>query len=233
MVKTSRYLVGLICASTLIATPVIAKNLDSDDEKVSYSIGVDIGQHFKKQDITVDMSSFSKGVVDGSTKNEFLLSDEEIKDHIIALQNAIVDKQNQERDNLAQQNLEQSKQFLDENKSKDGVQSTESGLQYTIIEEGQGTPPGINDFVTTHYQGTLIDGTKFDSSYDRGQPVEFPVSGVIPGWTEALQLMKPGSKWKLYIPPELAYGESGVGAMIGPNSTLIFDIELLEVDRKS
>jgi FKBP-type peptidyl-prolyl cis-trans isomerase FklB len=125
--------------------------------------------------------------------------------------------------------IERAEKFLMENKAKEGVKTLESGLQYKVIKEGTGKTPKLTDTVSTHYRGTLLDGTEFDSSYKRNEPAEFPVSGVIKGWTEALQLMKEGAKWVLYVPPKLAYGERGAGGIIGPNETLIFEIELLKV----
>jgi len=132
---------------------------------------------------------------------------------------------------LAAKNKAAGEAFLAENAKKEGVVVTDSGLQYKIIEEGEGPSPGPSDMATVNYRGTLIDGTQFDSSYDRGQPATFPVGGVIAGWTEALQLMKPGAKWQLFIPADLAYGERGAGKDIGPNSTLVFDVELLSVEK--
>ena len=129
-----------------------------------------------------------------------------------------------------QENVAKGKAFLEENKKKAGVQTTASGMQYIVMKEGTGAKPGLNDKVTTHYHGTVIDGTVFDSSVERGQPASFPVSGVIPGWTEALQMMPVGSKWKLFLPSELAYGERGAGGKIGPNSVLVFEVELLSID---
>jgi FKBP-type peptidyl-prolyl cis-trans isomerase len=127
----------------------------------------------------------------------------------------------------AQKNLADGEKFLTENKTKEGVKTTESGLQYKVLEAGEGPSPKAGDTVTVHYRGTFVDGTEFDSSYQRGEPATFPLTGVIPGWTEALQLMKKGSKWMLFIPSELAYGERGAGNRIPPNSTLIFEVELL------
>ena len=130
---------------------------------------------------------------------------------------------------LAEDNLARGREFLAENGKDPAVEQTGSGLQYTIVEHGEGNPPTVNDMVTVHYRGTLIDGTEFDSSFSRGEPATFPVGGVIGGWVEALQMMKPGAKWKLFIPPHLGYGEHGAGGDIGPNETLIFDVELLSI----
>ena len=142
-----------------------------------------------------------------------------------------MDRQNAEMKAVAAKNLEDGEKFLTENKKQKGVVTLPSGLQYKIVKEGSGESPKATDTVTTNYRGKLIDGTEFDSSYTRGEPARFAVNAVIPGWTEALQLMKPGAQWVLYIPPKLAYGENGVGNLIGPNATLVFDVDLLSVDK--
>ena len=153
-------------------------------------------------------------------------------------QNLSTQKNNPPKDNttmqsqtsaIAQKNLAESKKFLEENKKKSGVVTLPSGLQYKIEKEGTGNPPGPSDFVTVHYRGTLINGTEFDSSHTHGEPATFAVNAVIPGWTEALQLMKPGAKWTLYIPPNLAYGDRSIGRLIGPNSALVFEVQLLSI----
>jgi FKBP-type peptidyl-prolyl cis-trans isomerase FklB len=146
-----------------------------------------------------------------------------------SFQQTVMEQQQAKRQQAAGANAEAGEAFLNENKTKEGVKTTESGLQYKVITEGTGATPTETDTVVTHYTGTLINGEVFDSSYKRNNPATFPVNGVIPGWTEALQMMKVGSKWKLFIPSELAYGEQGAGANIGPNEVLIFDIELLEI----
>lgn len=228
--KKTLLIAAPIFFAALVNPSFAADQLKTEDDKISYSIGVDIGKHFRNQDITIKQDSFLKGVQDGQDENaKLLMSEQEIKDTLISLQARILEKQNEERKTLAEANLKQGKAFLDQNKSRKEVKTTSSGLQYEIITEGKGSSPKPTDRVSTHYRGSLIDGTEFDSSYSRGEPMQFAVNGVIPGWTEALQLMKPGAKWKLWIPPELAYGEHGVGHVIGPNATLVFEIELLEV----
>jgi len=158
------------------------------------------------------------------------LSDDTIKESMAVFQDEIMKKHEDELKKAAAQNKKEGEAFLAENKKKEGVVTLASGLQYKVIKEGDGKSPKETDTVTVNYQGTFIDGTEFDSSYKRNQPATFQVNGVIPGWTEALQLMKAGSKWQLYIPAGLAYGEQGAGRVIGPNATLIFDVELLSID---
>jgi FKBP-type peptidyl-prolyl cis-trans isomerase FklB len=228
--KKSLFLAAPIFLAAIANPSFAADKLATEDDKISYSIGVDIGKHFRNQNISIKKDSFLKGVEDGQTDAELLLSEQEIKDTLLSLQAKILERQNEERNTLAQTNLKQGQAFLDQNKSRSDVKTTDTGLQYQVITEGNGTSPKATDRVTTHYRGTLIDGTEFDSSYSRGEPMQFAVNGVIPGWTEALQMMKPGAKWQIWVPPTLAYGEHGVGNVIGPNATLIFEIELLEID---
>jgi len=202
--------------------------LKSQKDKMSYIIGMDIGNNLKTQSIDVEPNILAKGVKDALTGGKPLLTEQEIRETMTAFQNEMRVKQ----EVVARKNKEQGDSFLAENKKKEGVKTLQSGLQYKVIKVGVGKKPKLNDYVTTHYRGTLIDGTEFDSSYKRGQPATFQVSGVIPGWTEALQLMETGAKWQLFIPPNLAYGERGSGGVIGPNATLIFEIELISIQEK-
>ena len=195
--------------------------LKSQKDKVSYIIGMDIGTNLKKQSIDIDSNILAKGVKDALSGGKPLLTEQEIQETMIAFQKEVMEKQKK-----------RGEAFLAENKNKEGVKTLPSGLQYKVIKAGTGKTPKLNNTVTTHYRGTLIDGTEFDSSYKRGQPVSFPVSGVIPGWTEALQLMQEGAKWQLFIPPNLGYGERGAGGVIGPNATLIFEMELISIQEK-
>ena len=192
-------------------------------EKVSYSIGVNVATSIKSEGLdSINSFYISKGFQDVFENKDLAINIEE--------SNKIIGEYfNKKQDAKNQRLAIDSKIFLEENKQKDGVMTTESGLQYLILSEGKGNNPTLNDNVTVHYHGTLIDGTIFDSSVDRKQPATFPLNGVIPGWQEALQMMSVGSKWKIFIPSELAYGESGAGA-IGPNSTLIFEVELLSIN---
>ena len=192
-------------------------------EKVSYSIGINVATSIKSEGLdSINSFYISKGFQDVFENKDLAINIEE--------SNKIIGEYfNKKQDAKNQRLAIESKIFLEQNKQKDGVMSTESGLQYLILSEGRGNNPTLNDNVTVHYHGTLIDGTIFDSSVDRKQPATFPLNGVIPGWQEALQMMSVGSKWKIFIPSELAYGESGAGA-IGPNSTLIFEVELLSIN---
>lgn len=192
-------------------------------EKVSYSIGINVATSIKSEGLdSINSFYISKGFQDVFENKDLAINLEESNKIIGEYFNK---KQDAKNERLAID----SKIFLEQNKQKDGVMTTESGLQYLILSEGKGNNPTLNDNVTVHYHGTLIDGTIFDSSVDRKQPATFPLNGVIPGWQEALQMMSVGSKWKIFIPSELAYGESGAGA-IGPNSTLIFEVELLSIN---
>jgi len=192
-------------------------------EKVSYSIGINVATSIKSEGLdSINSFYISKGFQDVFENKDLAINIEE--------SNKIIGEYfNKKQDAKNQRLAIDSKIFLEKNKQKDGVMTTESGLQYLILSEGRGNNPTLNDNVTVHYHGTLIDGTIFDSSVDRKEPASFPLNGVIPGWQEALQMMSVGSKWKIFIPSELAYGESGAGA-IGPNSTLIFEVELLSIN---
>jgi len=207
-----------------------AASLKTQRDKISYIIGMDAGKNLKVQSIDVDPDIFMKGFKDALSGNKSLLSDDIIKESMAVFQDEIMKKHEDELKKAAAQNKKEGEAFLAENKKKEGVVTLASGLQYKVIKEGDGKSPKETDTVTVNYQGTFIDGTEFDSSYKRNQPATFQVNGVIPGWTEALQLMKAGSKWQLYIPAGLAYGEQGAGRVIGPNATLIFDVELLSID---
>jgi FKBP-type peptidyl-prolyl cis-trans isomerase FklB len=192
-------------------------------------MGADIGKRLQSQSIDVDPDAFAQGMKDAFSGGKMLLTEQEIKEAITALQKELTEKQAERAKQLGEKNMKAGEAFLAENKKKEGVITLPSGLQYKVIKEGAGKTPKADDTVVTHYRGTLIDGTEFDSSYKRGEPATFPVKGVIPGWTEALQLMKEGSKWELFIPASLAYGDHGAGNAIGPNATLIFEIELISV----
>lgn len=204
-------------------------SLETDIEKVSYIIGSQIGTQMKGQGIDLDDEKFVRGLQDGRAGRELALTPEEIQAVMAAFQQQMMEKMQAARTEAGEKAGAEGVAFLAENAEKPGVKTTESGLQYMVVEEGDGDTPAATDVVRTHYRGTLIDGTEFDSSYARGEPAEFPVNGVIPGWTEALQLMQVGDKWKLFIPSELAYDTRGAGQDIPPNAALIFDIELLEI----
>jgi FKBP-type peptidyl-prolyl cis-trans isomerase FklB len=195
-------------------------------EKISYIIGRDMAGNLKKQGIDVNPDAFIKGMKEAIEGKPSALSQAEVQEAMMQLQEEMGAKQGA----AGAENQKAGEAFLAENKNKEGVKTLPSGLQYEVLNEGTGKTPSASDKVTTHYHGTLLDGTVFDSSYERGQPATFPVNGVIAGWTEALQLMKEGAKWRLYIPSALAYGSQGAGDVIGPNAALIFDVELISVN---
>ncbi len=204
--------------------------LKTKKDKVSYAIGVNVGKGMQQQSVDIDPDIFAKGLKDAMTGAKMAMPDEEMHQVMTAFQKELAEKQAVKMKALAEKNKKEGEAFLAANKKKEGVKTLSSGLQYKVIKEGTGQTPKSTDTVTTNYRGTLIDDTEFDSSYRRGQPAKFPVNGVIAGWTEALQLMKVGSTWQLFIPSNLAYGERGAGNIIGPNATLIFDVELISIN---
>lgn len=203
--------------------------LEDENDRVNYSLGYQVGGDFKRQGVEVRPELVARGIEDALSEADPLMSREEMNKTLVDLKKRIIAAQREDRKQTAQDNLAKGKAFLEENAKKEGVETLPSGLQYKVIQEGAGATPKATDTVTVHYRGTLIDGTEFDSSYSRGKPTTFRVNRVIGGWTEALQMMKKGAKWELFIPPELAYGERGAGAKIGPYSTLIFEVELISV----
>lgn len=205
-----------------------ANELDSDEARYSYTIGYQVGGSLKQRLEDIDTDALVEGVREALAGTEARLKPEEMQ---AALQNyqQMQTKKVQDRMQAA---AAEGTAFLEANRAKEGVKETDSGLQYQVLEAGTGAQPTAEDTVKVHYRGTLLDGTEFDSSYSRGEPVTLPVNGVIPGWQEALQMMKEGAKWKIFVPSNLAYGEQGAGDVIGPNQTLVFDIELLAVEPK-
>jgi len=222
----------IIClAAVSVASIGLAQDkteLKDQKDKVSYSIGHDIGSTFKKQNVELKPDVFFAGLKDAMAGKEAMKKEDRDKT-LQDFQKEMVEKQAAATKAAAEKNVAEGEKFLAENKKKDGVKTTASGLQYKVLKEGTGDSPKATDTVVTNYKGTLLDGTEFDSSYKRNEPATFPVSRVIPGWTEALQLMKPGSKYQLFVPSKLAYGERGAGRDIGPNATLIFEVELLSI----
>jgi len=204
--------------------------MESNREKVSYCIGLQTGKNLKEQFKDVDHELLKKGLDDALADKTPTLEHEEIKKILQFLQQQVQDQQRAMVEEIAQKNKEEGESFLESNKEQSGVQILESGLQYRVLQEGEGQTPSERDEVTVHYRGNLINGKVFDSTYERDEPAKFPVDRVIPGWSEALKLMKEGDKWQLFIPSNLAYGETGYGPQIEPNSTLIFEMELLEVN---
>jgi FKBP-type peptidyl-prolyl cis-trans isomerase len=204
--------------------------LETLQQKASYSYGVDVAVRLKQQGVELDASALNRGIADAYNGKELAMSDEERLQAKSSFQEELRNSLVKKQETLKTENLAAGKAFLEANANKEGVITTESGLQYKILSTGDGKQPTESDTVTTHYRGTLIDGREFDSSYKRDKPATFPVKGVIQGWTEALQLMHVGDKWQLFIPSELAYGESQRSELIQPNSTLIFEIELLGIE---
>ena len=200
-------------------------NLENELDSVSYSLGVNIGENIKNQFEDISLDNFKAGMKEVlNNEKDPKISGEQAT---AIIQGYFTKKQGQESESM----IEEGRKFLETNASKEGVTVLESGLQYEVLAQGDGiNMPKLEDNVTTHYHGTLMDGTVFDSSVDRGEPASFPVNGVIKGWTEALQLMSVGSKWKLYVPYDLAYGERGAGPQIGPYSTLVFEVELISIN---
>jgi FKBP-type peptidyl-prolyl cis-trans isomerase FklB len=207
--------------------------LKTDKDKVSYAIGVNIGKSMRKDTVDVDPAIFARGMKDALAGGKLLLTDDQMKVVLTKLQGDLRARQEEAMQKAAEINKKAGDDFLAQNKTKEGVVALPDGLQYKILKAGTGPKPTAGDSVVCNYRGTLLDGTEFDSSYKRGQPATFPVSGVIKGWTEAVQLMPVGSKWQLIIPPDLAYGNRGAGQEIGPNATLIFEVELLSIQNKA
>jgi FKBP-type peptidyl-prolyl cis-trans isomerase FklB len=206
--------------------------LKDQKDKVSYSIGMNIGNNLKKQSIDVNPDVLAQGIKDALSGSKALMTEQEVNETMMSFQKEMAAKQIERLKELGEKNKKEGEAFLAGNKKKGGVTTLPSGLQYKVIKEGTGETPELTDTVTVNYRGTLIDGTEFDSSYRRAQPATFPVNAIIAGWTEALQLMKVGSKWQLFIPSDLAYGERGAGRDIGPNATLIFDVELISIKKE-
>ncbi len=211
----------------------VAAPLQTAKQKASYAIGQNIAKGLQKDEVDVDSASLARGIHDALAGNKSLLTDEEAKAALTALATEVRAKQQMKLEQISAANKKEGSEFLATNKTKDGVVTLPSGLQYKIEKEGNGPKPVPGDKVTCNYSGTLIDGKEFDSSYKRGQPVTFSVGEIIKGWNEALQLMPVGSKWQLFVPPDLAYGDRGAGQDIGPNSTLIFEVELLSIAPKT
>jgi len=220
-------------STTAKKTAAAPLTLKTQKDKFSYALGMKMGANLHKQSVPVDPAILARGLKDGLAGGKTLLTDEEAQAAIMEVQKDMREKQQAKMKEEGEANKKQGDAFLAENKGKDGVKTLPDGLQYKVLSEGTGPKPSPSDTVSVNYRGTLINGTEFDSSYKRGQPATFPVSGVIKGWTEALQQMPVGSKWQLFIPADLAYGERGAGADIGPNSTLIFEVELLSIQPKA
>ena len=222
-------LVGAMSACQEQAKEPEPMTLDTPEKRLSYGIALRMGERMAADGMTMDVDAYAMGMRDAFDGAEPRLSEEEITAEMMAFQEKMQAERDGEQATVAAGNSEAGAAFLAENAQRDGVTVTESGLQYEVVVAGSGASPGVDDQVEVHYRGTLIDGTVFDSSYDRGQTVTFGVTQVIAGWTEALQLMQEGATYKLYIPSDLAYGAGGAGQIIGPNATLIFDVELVAI----
>jgi FKBP-type peptidyl-prolyl cis-trans isomerase FklB len=227
----------LVCCFLLLAASLsfaadAKQKLENQKDKESYSIGYQVGLSMQKDGVEINFDMLIHGLQDAIEGKEPLLSEEEMKNLIVDLKKKAAEEQMRKIQEARAENAEEAAKFLEENGKKEGIKTTESGLQYRILREGDGASPGSEDFVTAHYRGTFIDSTEFDSSYSRGKPQTFQTNAVIKGWTEALQMMKTGSKWEIFVPPHLAYGRGGMGERIPPNKLLVFEIELLAVDKK-
>ena len=230
--KQSFSIVLLITVGALLSacgTQERKTELKTQGEKISYALGLDIGGSLSELHTELDIATLIQAIQDTLTGGDVLLTGKEIAAVMQEFSKQMEAKQKQEAQAQQGKNLTEGEMFMEENKNKEGVQTTTSGLQYKVLTEGDGAKPSATDRVTVHYRGTLLDGTEFDSSYKRGQPATFALNGVIMGWTEGLQLMKMGSKYEFVIPPELAYGKRGAGGQIGPDATLIFEVELLDI----
>ncbi len=211
------------------AASAAGPSLDSDKDKLSYALGLSLGTQMSADNMDIALDNFAIGFNHGMGEGEALMTTTEVQQRLQAFSQQRRDEQQAKMEKVAEENRQAGEQWLADNAEKDGVVVTESGLQYKVLTQGAGKKPSDTDTVSVHYRGTLLDGTEFDSSYSRGEPAEFPVNRVIAGWTEALQLMPVGSKWELYIPSDMAYGAAGTGREIGPNQTLMFEVELLDI----
>ena len=227
-----QFLVAALCL-TLLACNNSGKKaeLKSDKDSVSYSVGLDIGNTLKHQGLIVEPEAFLQGIKDAiDTSSKRLMTKEQIKTCMMAFQQKMMAEAQSKMAEQSGKAMAEGTKFLAENRTKPGVVTTASGLQYKVITMGKGKKPNVKNEVKVHYRGTLVDGTEFDNSYKRGEPIVLPVGGIIPGWTEALQLMPVGSKWQLFIPANLGYGSNASGP-IPPGSTLIFDVELIAIQK--
>ena len=229
VIGTTLLLVAIAAGCTVTEEAV---KLDDAKQRISYTIGLNIGRDFVKQEVEVDTTALMVGVRDGLAGQKPRLTDEQMMTEVQSFREAMMAKQEAKAKALADKNKAEGEAFLAKNAKEAGVVVRESGLQYKVLKEGTGPMPKADAIVSVHYRGTLLDGTEFDSSYARNEPLVLPVGGVIPGWTEALTLMKEGSKWQLYIPAALAYGEDGAPPAIGPNAALLFEVELISAAAK-
>lgn len=223
-----RFILAVTCLSLLAATPVLAQDVTSDNEKVSYAVGWDMGTNIKRRVGELDVDTIIQAIRDAVNESEPRVSQEEMQQILIALQQQMRQEQLEALRKLAEENKAKSEAFLAENRSKTGIVALPSGVQYRVIEEGEGQRPSLEDTVRVHYRGSKMDGREFDSSFARGTPEEFTVNAVLRGWQEVLPLMKEGSTWQVFVPPELAFGTRGQPP-VGPNEALMFDLKLIEI----
>lgn len=235
MNSTKKFIFGTIVSLGLVSVAMADGTNQLTDEKsrVSYAIGMMLGHNWQQQGLDIDVDIAASAIKTVQSGGQALMTPEQVQQTLASFQKEFAAKQQQKRAEQSVKNKTDGDAFLAANKSKPGVESLPDGLQYQVLTTGAGAVPSIADTVTVNYRGTLLDGTEFDSSYKRGQPASFPVGGIIKGWNEALQLMPVGSKWELYIPPDLAYGARGAGQNIGPNSALIFEVELISIQPKA
>lgn len=228
MKKTLILALGLSMTTTVMAADDALKTID---QKASYTLATDLANNFKEQGLNIDIKAFTLGLEDALNNKPSRLTDEEMMQAITEVKKQMIETQKAQREQEAQANLAEGKAFLAENAKKAGVKTLDNGIQYEVIKSGKGESPTEDDVIFAHYEGKFIDGQVFDSSYERGTPLKFNMTNVIKGWGEVLKIMKPGDKWEVAIPAELAYGEKGAGDRIGPNKTLVFTIELIQFDK--
>ena len=219
--------------SLAICSSYAGVKLDSEEAKLSYAIGSDLGRNFKAQSIKINPDIFLQGMKDSLSGNKRLMSDKETQKTLQAFQKQMLLKRLESYKKEASSNKQKGEKFLEQNKKNPGIVTTKSGLQYKVLKKGAGLSPKINDSVLVEYTGKLLNGKVFDSSVKTGKPATFQVNQVIAGWTEALQLMKPGGEWEIFVPSNLAYGPRGTGSPIGPNETLVFNIKLISIQKKN
>ncbi|MCP8900460.1 FKBP-type peptidyl-prolyl cis-trans isomerase [Gilvimarinus xylanilyticus] len=239
MMNKRLLMTGMLCSAAILAgcnqgdaekETTKEVQLQTLEQKVNYAIALNMANNFKQREVPIEVDAFTQALKDVRDGTDPRLSEEEMQETMQTFQEQQMELQQQRQKEIADKNKADGEKFLSDNAAKEGVEMTESGLQYKVLEEGDGIQPAAEDTVTVHYEGRLIDGTVFDSSYERGNPATFGLNQVIPGWTEGLQLMETGSKYELYIPSDLAYGPGG-NQGIPPNSTLVFQVELLEVEK--
>lgn len=225
-------IVSITCLPTVVCGDDTVAILETPQEREGYSVGYQLGTRMHYDAADLDLDALMQGIKDATTGKDPVISREQIREIMLEISERTRQHQRRKSQELRVYNYEESKAFMEENANLEGVKTTESGLQYKILQEGSGAPPTLEDIVTVHYRGTFIDGTQFDSSYEKGKPQTFKTGGVIRGWTEALQMMKENAKWQLFVPPELAYGSTGLPGSIPPNKVLVFEIELLSIDKQ-